>query len=643
MILPQDAIILAITKLKTRRIRLIVTLVIASLLFIILATVSLLVNGTFFSIERFSEEGLGKRYIIQAQPADSSSNFIELYSEPELIAEAKRLHSKQQAEKSALAKELGIEYDPRLDVQPVESFEPNNGETLNSNSPMVMKLVYLKLVESTKSFDQKLANMSQEYGATALYESYSLGVDMGEGSSSSTNFSIVINGEEKLEQDNKQLNFNQTGFESIQNGVTAISDGLITPFILPGQSSDSAQTIPIVAPQSAAEQILGLNPLSQDVSSEEKLTRLKELRQSISNLEFDVCLRNQASLRRQTEAIQMQADIKANSKKDNFVMPELVYEISKTPCQDVTITRDVRSAYQKELALKQQKFKQAFDEFEIPAEQRLVKFRLVGITADPPSSQSFRVSDIITNILASNIGLGWMIPISAVEKIPEFANEISDKNEPSSFWLGKYVEFPTAKDARNFIKEQSCKLDDSFIADLAKECDNQGKPYFLMPFGSSSIALEEMRSSFNNFFSKFLFSVVIVSALILMGTIGKVIADSRRETAVFRAIGAKRFDIAQIYLTYALILGFLISGISLSVGFLISNILQNRYGPEISVDAVVAFNASDLTKEFKLVGFNWSQLSLLGAIIILGVIMSTIIPLLSNLRRNPIKDMRDER
>ena len=45
-----------------------------------------------------------------------------------------------------------------------------------------------------------------------------------------------------------------------------------------------------------------------------------------------------------------------------------------------------------------------------------------------------------------------------------------------------------------------------------------------------------------------------IAGVILMGMIGRIIADSRKETAVFRAVGASRLAVAQVYVAYTVYL-----------------------------------------------------------------------------------------
>ena len=129
----------------------------------------------------------------------------------------------------------------------------------------------------------------------------------------------------------------------------------------------------------------------------------------------------------------------------------------------------------------------------------------------------------------------------------------------------------------------------------------------------------------------------------MMGTIGKVISDSRRETAVFRAIGAKKLDIAQIYLIYTLMIGMIVATFSVGIGYILALYVDNKYAGVITIDALIAYNSTNLDRTFGVVGINGSEIMKLVGIILLASLLSAVIPLITNLKRNPIKDMRDER
>ena len=112
MIWPREAVLLARTKLKTRKIRLIITVVITSLLFGVLVFVASVTQGVIASLQSFGKEGYGGKYYVQAQPlnyqfgsgADQQIKDALSGTQRDLIAQ-----------KKTAAKKLGITYDETAD------------------------------------------------------------------------------------------------------------------------------------------------------------------------------------------------------------------------------------------------------------------------------------------------------------------------------------------------------------------------------------------------------------------------------------------------------------------------------------------------------------------------------------------------
>ena len=136
--------------------------------------------------------------------------------------------------------------------------------------------------------------------------------------------------------------------------------------------------------------------------------------------------------------------------------------------------------------------------------------------------------------------------------------------------------------------------------------------------------------------------VAAIAALILMGMVGRVISDSRRETAVFRAIGAKRNDIRAIYVIYTLFLSLLVAAMTLAIGFGVALWINGQFASEATIQAHLTFVGADRSAEFRLFGVWWEALLAIVALIIVAGLVSMLLPIARNLARSPIKDMRDE-
>lgn len=120
----RDTLTLAYTKLRTRKVRLIITVVVSGLLFTGLAGASMVVRGVFASVESFNKEHFGSRYIISAIGQGSFS----AYTDPTLIARANDIYKATIAEKKAEAKKLDIEFDSATERSPIVEYDSPKGK-----------------------------------------------------------------------------------------------------------------------------------------------------------------------------------------------------------------------------------------------------------------------------------------------------------------------------------------------------------------------------------------------------------------------------------------------------------------------------------------------------------------------------------
>jgi ABC-type antimicrobial peptide transport system permease subunit len=193
------------------------------------------------------------------------------------------------------------------------------------------------------------------------------------------------------------------------------------------------------------------------------------------------------------------------------------------------------------------------------------------------------------------------------------------------------------------MEEKSCSYEgfDGRGEDPTKECAKNNK-FFIYPYGNPLAAIYDASAGFDDFKRWVLLVIGTLTAIIMMGTVGKVIADGRKETSVFRAVGAKRMDIDQIYLLYAALLAALSFAIAAVLGLIVALIFEVNFSPAVSVASVLAFNSPNADKVFHLIGFHGLDMLSIFAFAVIAGIASAILPLVTNTRRNPIKDMREE-
>lgn len=640
MIRLRDAAMLALTKLRTRKVRLTVTVVVSGLLFSLLAGASFVARGSMAGISSFSKEGLGERYIVQAYP-QSSSGF---YQDAEIMDRALAIYKETVARKKTEAKRLGITYSEEADESPVQEFDYPGGKqrNLNPNHPAAKQAIQEKL-DKTPQPDAKLfAATTEPYDVKALYQSQfqAMAYDQSAGQ-----IQVLKDGKETYgdaEKSNEQFG-PPTGIESFVTSWTSMSSELLEPFILPEQNLKTGDdgSIPIIVPRSAAEQLLGMKTLPASTSSEDRLNRTREIREKAPDLRFSACHRNATSSTLLQQAIGTKQEMEKNKDKKDYQKPSLVYGLPTEPCGSVPITRDVRSKAEKALAAKQQQFDEIFGAQ--PSAQSTLKFRIVGIVPDyDMNTGAVSVGQIVRSLVTSSLGGGWYTPIDQAETNPLIKSVFTPSiyNSPTF-----YAEFNTADAARKFIDKENCAIDYSKLGannDPLALCMEQGKAFTVNAYGSNSLALESAKKDFGKFFGFAALAVSAIACIIMMGTVGRMIADSRRETAVFRAIGAKKIDISQIYIIYVIFLSLLIAVFALAVGLAFAMYVDYRYSAEVTIEAITAYNSQNLDKAFPLYAFYLPDMLLLVGLALGAGLVSSVFPLFRNLRRNPIRDMRDD-
>lgn len=648
MIYVKDAFLLARTKLKLRIVRLSVTVFISSLLFAALIFIGTIAMGAVESARSFNKEGFSGRYIVSAKPTTYN---ISSGEDTTLITQLEPLQASLIASKKDAAKKLGIDYKPEEDNSlPIAVYKLPNGATaksLNVTSlavtEFVNKLNVDKKVLSYEAFQQT----AQENGAVQTYRSIMPPFSYG-GSGTGTY---------RILQPNKvESPVDNTGFASgLPKGLDSITaygwsqfdESLLTPFVLPGQSLSTGAdgSVPIIAPFSAAEEILGIQVPPATASTKEKIQHIQDVRTAIAGKTAQVCYRNSVSARLFQDSVAQQKDIEANKTTADYIKPTLIYQPPASSCAPTTIKSDTRSDEEKAVETKQK----AFDkQFGIPTEQEqfIGTVRIVGLTSDTSDDYSFSAETVMRSVLQSSLGTGWFMPIGATSS-NSAASKVFGSGDYARTPLADityYAEFSSLDDASNFIKQHNCTQTNSF--DLPPEgfgpCVDEGRPYMVMPYGNNIGAIEGFTNGFWNIAKYIIVAVIVFATLIMMGNVGKIITDSRRETAVFRALGAKRFDIAQVYLTYSLLLAILIFVCAAIIGIAGAMLVDRTLSPTASYSAVLAYNSSDITKQFHFFVFDIRiMLGVLG-LVLFCAILSAVGPLLGNLKRNPIRDMRDE-
>lgn len=622
MISSTDAAILAITKLRTRRIRLWVTVIISSLLLAVLVFGLIFTGGVFKSIEDFQQQGLNNRYLVAVSVTESWDGIDENKA---VIARATQLHDEQIALRKAEAKKLGLEYSQKSEdgvfMPPVYEGGP---EYLNYGNPSVTKAIgeYFASVPYNKS---TLNQLKLRYNATTVYP-----------------LDVYFGGYSVREMKDGVEKFGDYGSPEVGNPakwpitIYGLSEKLTKPFIFDTETltknKPEGESVPVIVPYSYAETLAGFEKLPASASSQEKLERIKQVRERAPKQHPLGCYRNHAS-----EGLVQLAldDIKQMAKNKNnkeYMPPSVTRALpDESSCGAVTV-KDKRTKAEKDAEQKQKQLAaiglQSLDSEE--PKQYKIPFQIVGIAPDAPNpAEGLSLPSLMSAVAGSNLDNNWVIPAHLQSQAGGLTT-----NQPIAEMAGVNIfEFTSPGAAQKFINTMKCPL---------SSCEMPKRVFTVRQMGSNSIIINELRSTASQALLLVGLVVVVLAALIMMGNLGRMITDSRRETAVFRAIGAKRIDITIIYLIYIALIALMIACVSYSIGLGAAMYVNAIYSKEATAQALLNFGTADMAKTFQLINIVPSDALIILGLAILAAVIGSIIPLLRNVRRNPIRDMRDE-
>jgi hypothetical protein len=422
----------------------------------------------------------------------------------------------------------------------------------------------------------------------------------------------------------------------LNEGFIVDPDSLTKPFMftsLPPVPSNSG-VIPVIVPYQMAEQLLGLTPVGQSGTVTQKLNQMRQVQDEAKGLTVSYCYRNSASDAEIQDVLQPPATTSGG---------EIVYSLpDPSTCGVVPISKDTRTAQQKLQDAQQDKFNSSFGDI-VTADQQKVTFRVIGLSPDATSTTTSANNSfsILQSMVGSSLNGFSVVPASLYNNLPDVSrlNQIfaGDPNTyVSELADGDVVEFSSAASARSFIDDKSCiQQPDSY-------CGTKDKPFILASFGSNSIALSDLQSTLAKWLSLAGLLVVGIASIFSGSIVGRVIADSRKESAVFRAIGFKKVDLAMTYIFYTLLVASLVAASAAVLGIGCAFIFELCYSITATTEAQLAFSSLNIGRTFGLFQINTSKTLLVLTLVYGSTLLGAVVPLLNNTRRNPIKDMRSD-
>ncbi|KGN32285.1 hypothetical protein N802_18145 [Knoellia sinensis KCTC 19936] len=659
----RDSITLARTKVRSKRIRLLVTTIVSGLLFGIIGGGVLLFYGTSASVDRFADQNLGGRYLVQATPVIPSEQLYPFPEDPKLVKEMAAAHTAYLAERKAAAKKYGIDdYDEKSETPAVvdnpygdPSIPASERKMVNQES-VVWKRRMVEVVanaqKNSKSTPEAFTAAARGAGATDTYSPKHL---------QTLGLKYLKDGREDLTKtaDTTAVSDGSVPEEAMDSSIasssfTIMDDDLVRAFIAePNAARATPKGIPVLVPVDDVVTTLGksLDLSKRPRDSAGQIDWYRGVRDKANGVTFTACYRNDAEHARIDEARQQAADAAANAKTPGWVKPARTLQLPKTPCGEVTVASDRRTEREKRADAN----RAAFDAEVSPTVEpraELLTFQIVGVLPTQQSGGS-TLDAVISGIVGTNYGYGSLIPADLLAAVPAQLRhadllQTPPPQTPEQLMMfgpmgpeaAHIASFPTVEGAKAFIQSQACPGSSSgFGGDFYTEC---GKPFSVGTYGTSYLVVDDIAREARPFLIGILGVLFGVATIIIWAMMGRVIADSRRETAVFRAIGAKRTDIIKVYVLYSI---WVALRIALFAGLLAAAIvvaIEVLFTQSATRAAQLAYGVFDGDARFHFLGVPGPVFWAILAGILLMSLVAITPPLLRNIRRNPIRDMRDE-
>lgn len=634
MIRLSDAFVLAYTKLRVHRIRTGIAVAISGLLFGLIAAVIIVSQGIFTSVDGFSDVGLNNRTILNISHFEPLSfNEYASRTDPEFVGEVENAYKAMVAKKTAVAKKYGIQYTAATeDPSPITIDSQSKAKVIKESSlgdAVVQDVVAVKLKAKNIPFD--IQHFLKDYPSSRLIQSY----DILQPSKGTLEYMKA-----NKEGFKKNTQEQQSGPSEVPPSLIVLDGSVSKPFLASTNFDPSKGEIPVIVPFKAAEKALGLKALAAGSTPEQKLERLGQVRERISEVRAQFCYRNEASKALLSSALSQQAEMKREADNKEYVKPTRVYNVpDETTCGAVTVASDTRTTEQKRLDANRVLFEKEVGTYIGDPEQYLLPVRGVGISSEPEASGQWSAADLTNTLFTSWLGMGtWTIPADLLSKVPESARPAalfspnSESIDPLKINYASYlVDFSDKNEARALLKKSGA------LFSPAQESNT-----FASTFGSSTLVVDELRDMFTRALLWTLLIVGGVAIVILAGIIGRTVSEGRRESAIFRAIGANRLDIARVYGTYVLLLSLRVVIFSAVLAVAAALAVEIIFWKDATLGARLAYASTDVTKEFHLFDLSSPYLLLIAGTILAAGCIASIIPILLGARRNPIKDMRND-
>jgi len=647
---------LARTKLRSKRGILVTSIIVASLLFAALIATVVVFSGAEKSASEFIKKAGNDRYLVKTSPniPYEKLSFLLIPSLAD-IREIKSFEKVYYQELREKYKSLGLQYDEKSEVPALEPYvyadktlPEEQRVRVNLQSPVIQEMDERKFEEYYKTATNKLSNL-KEAGAKYGASGYSI-VDKNSGLPNIPGLRLIQNNKEDISDLGlKSGDSTSYGYytNAIHNGMYGFTDQKNLSRYLLTTDTENLEGIPVIVSAQEAASLFGneVGVGEEPDAPAEKKTWLKNVQSKLNKHIYQVCYRNSVEQALLDKIQRDFAEMKNNEGNKEYEKPSLTYNYPEGACDGITIKEDTRTVTEKQSEAKLEETQKKLGTYVAP-EHKLLTFQIVGVKyAQPYLDYTKGINEYLKSLLVSqNSPMNIDIPIQMYNSLPDtlkFDDVVKQQAKSGTVlqrafenedFAMRVLEFTNVEDARSFLNKETCPASET-------DCD---KAFIGDPYGSNYLILDEISKLFNKVVTIAFPAALGLAAIIIWFTISRIMAENRKETAVYRAMGAKRRDVTGIYIVYIFLVALQIAMVSVILGLAAAFTIDYFYGNALTDTAVTAFGIIDDAPRFSLFSIDSPLLLIVVASIFLISFIASIQPLIRNVRRSPIHDMREE-
>ena len=271
-----------------------------------------------------------------------------------------------------------------------------------------------------------------------------------------------------------------------------------------------------------------------------------------------------------------------------------------------------------------------------------VTFQIVGLlpeTAIATSSSASIGEQVFSSIRAIQSGVP-LIPKELLVSSTAFKQHKEDMMimplaTPPIRQQSYIVSLPDRDAVAEYIKDHNCNS-------RSITCDDPGRPFAISEVNTNTTRLIEVHHVVDKIMLPFTVVVIVIACIIMAGVFGRVIADSRKEVAIFRAIGAANRQIFMIFIVYSVIVSCIIGLLAIVLGYLWACVLQLLLGSQLTEIAYISYGTTMSSLRVNLISLDTNALWWVIPVVVGVGVVSMVGTLPTLMRRSVIEDIRDE-